>query len=133
MYGETLNKKFVKGGFKPNLFIFDNEFSGEFRTAVDSENIKLQLVTPHMHHNNPAERAIQTWTDHFLAGLASTHPDFPIREWDRLILQCNVTFSDFLGSILNSQHIPAFLETLIMQKHQWLYLDLNSSSTDRMY
>ena len=57
---ETLNKKFMKGGFKPNLFIFDNEFSGDFRAAVNNENITLQLVTPHMHRNNPTERAIQT-------------------------------------------------------------------------
>ena len=27
---EALNQEFMKGGFKPNLFIFDNEFSGEF-------------------------------------------------------------------------------------------------------
>ena len=38
---EALNQKFMKGGFKPNLFIFDNEFSGEFRAAVDNENITL--------------------------------------------------------------------------------------------
>ena len=100
---ETLNKKFVKGGFKPNLFIFDNEFSGKFRAAVENENINLQLVTPHMHRNNPAERAIQTWKDHFLAGLASTHPDFPMREWDRLILQCNVTLNLLRASRIHPQ------------------------------
>ena len=27
---DTLNQKIVKGGFKPNLFIFDNKFLGEF-------------------------------------------------------------------------------------------------------
>ena len=70
--------KFIANGFKPNLFIFDNEFSGDFKTALQDDNIKLQLVTPHTHHNNPAERAIQTWKDHFLAGLASAHPDYPM-------------------------------------------------------
>ena len=89
----TLMKKFTKGGFKPNLFIFDNEFSGEFRDAVSEDNISLQLFTPHMHRNNPAERAIQTWKDHFLAGLASVHPDYPMAEWDCLIPQCNITLN----------------------------------------
>ena len=62
----TLNNMFTKGGFKPNFFMFDNEFSGDFCAALEDENITLQLVTPHMHRNNPAERAIQTWKDHFL-------------------------------------------------------------------
>ena len=56
----VLNSLFSSKGYKPNLFIFDNEFSGEFRTALKDEQITLQLVTPHMHRNNPAERAIQT-------------------------------------------------------------------------
>ena len=98
-----LHKKFLNGGFKPNLFIFDNEFSGEFRSAVEQENITLQLVTPHMHRTNPAERAIQTWKDHFLAGLASTHPDFPMKEWDRLILQCNITLNLLRASRIHPQ------------------------------
>ena len=57
---KNLNAEFMSKGYKPNLFIFDNEFSGEFRAALQDENITLQLVTPHMHRNNPAERAIQT-------------------------------------------------------------------------
>ena len=46
-----------------------------------------------MHCNNPAERAIQTWKDHYLAGLASVHPDFPMSEWDCLIPQANITLN----------------------------------------
>ena len=73
----TLNNMFMKGGFKPNLFIFDNEFSREFCYALE-ENIAVQLVTPHMHHNNPEERALQTWKDYFFAGLTSINPEFPM-------------------------------------------------------
>ena len=83
----TLNTEFIKGGLKPDLFIFYNEFSGKFRGALENENITSQLVTPHMHRNILAERVIQTWKDHFLAGLPSKHPDFSMAEWDRLILQ----------------------------------------------
>ena len=88
-----LNQQFSARGYKPNLFVFDNEFSADFRAALQNKNITLQLVTPHMHRNNPAERAIQTWKDHFLAGLASVHPDFPMNEWDRLIPQANITLN----------------------------------------
>ena len=56
-----------------------------------------------MHRTNPAERAIQTWKDHFLAGLASTHPDFPMKEWDRLILQSNISLNLLRASRVHPQ------------------------------
>lgn len=98
-----LNAQLTTSGFKPNLFIFDNEFSGEFRNTLQGENITLQLVTPHMHRNNPVERAIQTWKDHFLAVLASVHPDFPMAEWDRIIPQCNITLNLLRASQIHPQ------------------------------
>ena len=60
-----------------------------------------------MHHNNPAERSIQTWKDHFLAGLASIHPDFPMTEWDRLINQCNITLN-LLRTLRIHPHLSAY-------------------------
>ena len=44
--------------------------------------VTLQLVPPHVHRQNAAERAIQTWKNHFLAGIATLDPNFPIQEWD---------------------------------------------------
>ena len=104
-----MNSQFLKKGYKPNLFIFDNEFSGDFRAALQDKEIQLQLVTPHMHRNNPAERAIQTWKDDFLAGLASVHPEFPTREWDRLIPQGNLTLNLLRASRLHP-HLSAYAE-----------------------
>ena len=49
---KNLNSQFLNKGYKPNLFIFDNEFSGEFRAALQEEKNTLQLATPHMHRNN---------------------------------------------------------------------------------
>ena len=62
---KALNAQFMTKGYKPNLFIFDNNFLGEFKKALLDHDITLQLVTPHVHRNNPAERSIQTWKDHF--------------------------------------------------------------------
>lgn len=58
----------------------DNECSLELKSALTKENITLQLVPPHIHHANAAERAIQTRKHHFKAGLATIDPDFPFQE-----------------------------------------------------
>ena len=56
-------------------------------------NAQFQLVPPHNHRTNLAERAIQTFKNHFKAGLSSLHPDFPIAEWDRLLPQAFLTLN----------------------------------------
>ena len=38
-------------------------------------------IPPHIHRRNAAGRAICTFQNHFLAGLASVDPDFPIQVW----------------------------------------------------
>ena len=75
------------------MYILDNEFSQELENALKLEKCNFQLVPPHAHRNNLAERAIQTWKSHFKAGLATCDPDFPLREWDRLIEQANITLN----------------------------------------
>eukprot|EP00957_Ditylum_brightwellii_P045358 3438217-Ditylum_brightwellii.AAC.1 len=46
-----------------------------------------------MHWTNAAEKVIQTWKNHFMAGLASLPADFPITHWCRLIIQANLTLN----------------------------------------
>eukprot|EP00957_Ditylum_brightwellii_P037761 2855494-Ditylum_brightwellii.AAC.1 len=46
-----------------------------------------------MHRQNAAEKAIQTWKNHFLAGLESLPKDFPIIHWCRLMPQANITLN----------------------------------------
>ena len=48
----------------------DNEASAELKLAMEDNNTTYQLVPPHDHRNNLAERAIQTFKHHFKAGLA---------------------------------------------------------------
>ena len=77
------------------------------------------MVPPHQHRRNAAERAIRTFKKHFLAGLASCDPDFPLREWDRLNVQAELT----LNLLRNSKVHPAL--------SSWTYLfgnfDFNKS------
>ena len=68
---------------------------------MEEENENFQLVPPHLHRRNSAERAIQTFKNHFIAGIVSTHKDFPIHLWCRLLPQAIVTLNLLRTSIIN--------------------------------
>ena len=70
-------------------------------SAFTRNNIKYQLVPPEVHRRNAAERAIQTWKHHFIAGLSTLDPTFPISEWDRLIQQGEITLNLLRNSRVN--------------------------------
>jgi hypothetical protein len=53
--------------------------------------VEYQLVPPHCHRHNAAERAIQTFKEHFLAGISSVDPTFPLHLWDILLFQAEIT------------------------------------------
>ena len=77
---------------KPTMHILDNEASSSFKTAIRN-NCTLQLVPPDTHRRNLAERAIQTFKNHFLAILAGVDEHFPMYLWDRLLPQAVVTLN----------------------------------------
>ena len=64
-----------------------------------------------MHLQNATERAIQTWKNHFLAGIATLDPIFPIQEWDRLLPQCDITLN-LLRSSSRQTNLSAYAATL---------------------
>lgn len=82
-----------KAGQSPTVFIMDNEASAHLKNTMDSIGIKYQLVTPHNHRANLAERAIQSFKSHFKAGLCSVDPNFPINQWDQLLQQAEITLN----------------------------------------
>jgi hypothetical protein len=55
--------------------------------------VEYQLVPPHYHRRNAAERAIRTFKEHFVAGLSSVDPTFPLHLWDRLLPQAEITLN----------------------------------------
>jgi len=83
----------VQTGNKPNLWILDNEASGELKSAFTLKEITYQLVPPHCHRANAAERAIQTFKKHMKSCLATVDPRYPLKEWDRLLPQCKLTLN----------------------------------------
>ena len=50
-------------------------------------------MPPNQHQRNAAERAICTFKNHLLSGLATCDPDFPLREWDQLLPQVELTLN----------------------------------------
>ena len=94
---------FQRAGVAPTTYVLDNETSTDFEAALSEESTTFQLVPPHTHRRNLAERAIQTWKNHFKAGLASVDPNFPLSEWDRLIDQTNITLNLLRSARTNSK------------------------------
>ena len=90
---KQLHRDFKKAGAAPKTYVLDNEKSKDLLDSFEAENIAYQLVPPYKHRNNQAERAIQTFKNHFKSCLASVDPNFPLSEWDRLIPQVNITLN----------------------------------------
>jgi hypothetical protein len=65
--------------------------------------MNYQLVPPHLHGKNNAERAIRTFKEHFTSGLATVYPAFPIHLWDRLLPQAEITLNLLRSSRLHPQ------------------------------
>ena len=61
------------------------------------------MERPYIHQSNTVERAIQTFKAHLKAGLASLDPDFPVREWDCLLLQAGLTLNLMRASRINTK------------------------------
>ena len=97
-----LHQQCSRAGVTPSTWILDNESSQDLISAMVKKNVTHQLVPPHNHRANAAERAIQTFKSHFKAGLDSLDPAFPVTEWDRLLPQAFLTLNLLRSSPINS-------------------------------
>ena len=82
-----------QAGFHLQLHYLDNEASQALKELVQKENIQHQLAPPGNKRKKNAERAIQTYKNHFISGLATVHPEFPLSLWDQLIKQGEYTLN----------------------------------------
>ena len=90
-----------RNGHTTNFWIMDNEASTHLKNAMIANKQQYQLTPPHMHRINAAERAIRTFKNHFLAGLATCDAEYPVNEWDRLIPSSNITLNLLRNSRIN--------------------------------
>jgi hypothetical protein len=99
---KEISEELKSCGHTPQLNVMDNECSKAVHQYMNSENINIQLVEPHDHRVNAAERAIQTFKYHFIAGLATVDTDFPIQLWDEFLPQAQMILNMLRTSRQNS-------------------------------
>ncbi len=96
-YFDVLTKK----GFKPKSNIMDNQATKHIKKFLTENDCKVQVVEPHNHRVNAAERAIQTFKAALIAALATTDSDFPLQLWDRLTPQVKDTLNMLRASLID--------------------------------
>ena len=76
----------------------DNETSNLFEDTIKALKLSVEYVSTDNHRQNPAERDIRTFKNHFIASLCTAHPEFPMNEWDLLLPQVEMTLNMMRGS-----------------------------------
>ena len=72
-----------------------------FEASSQQEHQKFELTPPNMHRRNAAKRVIRIFKNHCMTGFASYKKDFPLAEWDRLVVQSELTLNLLRTSRVN--------------------------------
>ena len=97
----SLHRYLSERGLKPTFQVLDNECPDSLKQFFRTHDVSFQLVPPYIHRTNAAEKAIGCFKDHFIAGLCSLDPSFPLHLWDRLIPQATLTLNLLRTSNIN--------------------------------
>ena len=84
---KTNTEMLRKRGFKPKIQRLDNEASQILRDYIDNQRVDYQVTPAGLNRRNNAERVVQTFKNHIIAGLSSTPPKFPLNLWDKILTQ----------------------------------------------
>ena len=87
-----LLQRIKRAGVQPKKHVMDNEVSELLKETIEKE-CKLELVPPGCHRRNVAEVAIKTFKAHFISVLAGLPSSFPLRLWDQLLPQAELTIN----------------------------------------
>jgi hypothetical protein len=98
---DILIQSLIIRGLKPHFQRLDNEASLALRKYLTKQGIHYQLDPPHINRRKNAERAIQTFKNHFIAGLCSEDPTFPLKLWYKLLPQATITLNILRQSRIN--------------------------------
>ena len=85
--------KLIKRVFTPKLHIVDNEVSEDLKQYFEDSDIQFQLLPPHTHQINAAERDVINFKNHFIAALCTVEPRLPFYLWDHLLPQVTITLN----------------------------------------
>ena len=104
-------------GYKPIFNVTDNQAAAPIKAFMQQNKGTVQFVEPNNHRVNAAERAIQTFKNHFISGLCTTDPDFPFQLWNHLTQQAVITCNILRRSRITPD-ISAY-EQLHGTKYNW--------------
>jgi hypothetical protein len=79
--------------YTPTRNVIDNKCSKTVEAYIKSNKMNIHLVPPHNHQVNVAERAIATFKEHFIAGLATVNKNCPLQLWDEFLHQVKLTLN----------------------------------------
>jgi hypothetical protein len=79
--------KMQQQGINPKHQILDNQASESYKDAIRALGMPYKLVPPNDHRRNMAEKAIQTFKDHFIEVLSRCAVTMPIHLWCQLLPQ----------------------------------------------
>ena len=89
-------------GTYPKMHVMDNECSKLVKDYIKQEQkIELMLVPPYLHRANAARKIIDIFKCHFITGLATVDPDFPLHLWCRLLPLASLTLNLLRPSRIN--------------------------------
>jgi hypothetical protein len=94
-------EELTRAGIKPIIHRLDNEISKDMIAEIEKRAMNYQIAAPGDHRLNFAERAIQTFKNHFVSVLHGCDPHFPANQWDRLLPQTVMTLNMVRPSRLN--------------------------------
>ena len=83
--------------------------------------MNIQLVELHNHRVNAAEKAIQTFNNHFIVGLSTCNASFPLLLWNKILLQAQY----FLNMLRTSRVHPKLSTYSVLEgihdfnRHPW--------------
>ena len=98
---EMITARLIKGGCRPKFHRLDNECSTEMQKFLSDSKQDYQLVPPHDHRRNAAERAIRTAKNHLIAGWCSADHDFPLQAWADTIEAAEISLNLLRASRIN--------------------------------
>jgi hypothetical protein len=100
---DTIRQELTVKGFKPKLQTLNNKALAALKNIFTPNDVDYQLVPPHPHRRNAAERAIRTFKEDFVTGLSSVDPTFPLQLSDRLLPQAEITLNILQTSRVHTQ------------------------------
>ena len=79
------------GGIVQKKHILDNEISAKYKKSIETNGMTWELVPVGMHRRNASEKTTQTFKGHFKSILCGVATDFPLKKWDTLLPQAELT------------------------------------------